>query len=157
MEIFLHSNLKFFREKFSLSQQQIADLIEKKKSVIGHYERGTSFPPLDSLVRISTFFGITLDNLTMADLRRQDEFILKFLDFNYQGFPELFKEPEATYENDRLEDPTISADEKLEILKNQLKKEREEKSFLHNSLKNFANLQGIIMRRYDDLYYSRMK
>jgi hypothetical protein len=93
----------------------------------------------------------------MADLRRQDEFILKFLDFNYHSFPELFNEPEAAYENNQLEDPAISADEKLEILKKQLKKEREEKSFLYSSLKNFANLQGIIMRRFDDLYYSRMK
>lgn len=61
-------NMKFLREMRNLTQQELADLLEIKRSNIGAYEEGRATPKYDAIQRISEYFGVTIDMLVKEDL-----------------------------------------------------------------------------------------
>lgn len=60
---FLPSNLKFLRKTKNITQQQLADILEVKRPVIGAYEEARAEPKLDTLQKISAFFDVSLEKL----------------------------------------------------------------------------------------------
>ncbi len=52
--------LRWAREANGLTIQQLADKIGKSRSVVGHYESGDAFPPLDVREKIAEVLGITV-------------------------------------------------------------------------------------------------
>ncbi len=69
------SNIRFLREKFQMPQKSMAQLIGKKKSVIGNYESGISLPPINSLIIYSKYFGVSLDDLVFTNLKQETEIL----------------------------------------------------------------------------------
>jgi len=67
----VHKNIKFYRTKLSLSQQQIADALEIDRSTYTYYEQGKTNIPLHYIKKIALIFRITVDKLleenSMAD------------------------------------------------------------------------------------------
>jgi len=59
--IYLKENIRFFRKKLGLTQEDLANRLETKRSLIGSYEEGRGVPKLDMLKRMSDLFGVTLD------------------------------------------------------------------------------------------------
>lgn len=55
--------LKGLRKDKKLSQQYLADKLEVSRATIGHWEIGRSEPNMKELVKVSNFFGCTLDYL----------------------------------------------------------------------------------------------
>ena len=68
MDNYFGINLKFLRSKFKITQLDIAKIINKERSVIGFYEKGESFPPIDNIIVLANYFGITIDELLKIDL-----------------------------------------------------------------------------------------
>ena len=68
MENYFSINLHFLRKTKGLNQTQMADIIGKKKSIIGPYERGEVEPDMSSLLQISEYFGISISDLIGKDL-----------------------------------------------------------------------------------------
>lgn len=64
------SNLKFLRKKNGLTQAQLAEKLNIKRSLIGAYEEGRAEPRLSTLVNISRVFDISLDQLVTAELSK---------------------------------------------------------------------------------------
>lgn len=64
------SNLKFLRKKNGLTQAQLAEKLNIKRSLIGAYEEGRAEPRLSTLVNISRLFEISLDQLVTNDLSK---------------------------------------------------------------------------------------
>lgn len=62
-------NLKYLREKYEMSQEEIAYLIETSKSNISKYENGSVRLSVEQLMKISEYFGVTLDQLVKQDLK----------------------------------------------------------------------------------------
>lgn len=56
-------NLKYLRKKKSLTQQQFADAMEVKRSLIGAYEEDRAEPKYELLKRMATFFDLSMDEL----------------------------------------------------------------------------------------------
>lgn len=56
-------NIKFLRKQKKLTQQQLADSIEIKRSMLGAYEEERADPRMDTLLRFANFFGVTTDEL----------------------------------------------------------------------------------------------
>jgi len=150
MEIILYSNLKFLREKFNLSQEEIAKLIKKKKSVIGNYEKGTSSPTINSLVKISIFFGITLDDLIKQDLRLREEKLLNFLIEDKSTFGKNISEPRGKYS--KLGDSSSSSPDELESLKGIITNQKEVIEKNQQFLNQFLLLHNILLKKYDDMH-----
>lgn len=64
------SNLKFLRKKNGLTQAQLAEKLNIKRSLIGAYEESRAEPRLSTLVNISRLFDISLDQLVTRDLSK---------------------------------------------------------------------------------------
>lgn len=59
----ISSNIKFLRKKWNLTQQQFADILGIKRSMIGAYEEDRASPKMDNMKQIANYFGITVDEL----------------------------------------------------------------------------------------------
>ena len=56
-------NIKFNRKLKGLTQEQLAKLLNGKKSLISNYENGYSTPDIYTLVKLADIFQLTLDEL----------------------------------------------------------------------------------------------
>jgi transcriptional regulator with XRE-family HTH domain len=61
------NNIKYYRNKYGESQQDLAIKINTSASTIGSYETKGRRPPLEVIVKIASHFGITIDELIYAD------------------------------------------------------------------------------------------
>ena len=64
------TNLKKLRSQSGLTQKQLAELVGVSKSVISFYERQERIPSPDVLIRLSSVFHITTDELLGIHSRR---------------------------------------------------------------------------------------
>ncbi|MBW4889525.1 LexA family transcriptional regulator [Mucilaginibacter sp. HMF5004] len=58
----ISSNIKFLRKKKGLTQQQFADQVNIKRSLVGAYEEERAEPKYDLLKKLAVFFDITVDD-----------------------------------------------------------------------------------------------
>src|SRR6201985_3306493 len=56
------SNIKFLRKKKGLTQQQFADELGIKRSLVGAYEEERADPKYDLLKKIALFFDVSIDD-----------------------------------------------------------------------------------------------
>lgn len=56
-------NLKYLRKKEGLTQQQFADAMEVKRSLIGAYEEDRAEPKYELLKKIASFFELSMDEM----------------------------------------------------------------------------------------------
>jgi len=59
----LPTNLKRLRKKRKVSQQRVADMNGLTRNMVAQYEQGLSEPNLCTLVKLSNYYGTTLDIL----------------------------------------------------------------------------------------------
>ncbi|MGV3509281.1 MAG: XRE family transcriptional regulator [Sphingobacteriaceae bacterium] len=59
----ISNNLRYLRKKKGLTQQQFADLMEIKRSLVGAYEEDRADPRYDLLKKFATFFELSIDEL----------------------------------------------------------------------------------------------
>ncbi|MDB5261810.1 MAG: transcriptional regulator [Adhaeribacter sp.] len=64
------NNLKFLRKKNGLTQAQLAEKLNIKRSLVGAYEEGRAEPRLSTLVNISRLFEVSLDQLVTLELSK---------------------------------------------------------------------------------------
>lgn len=66
MEI-LRKRLIELRRKKGLLQRDVADQLHIDRSTYSYYERGKTNPPLDILIKLADYFGVSLDYLAGRD------------------------------------------------------------------------------------------
>lgn len=66
MEI-LQNRLTDLRLKEGLLQRDVADTLHIHRSTYSYYERGKTNPPLDILIKLADYFGVSLDYLAGRD------------------------------------------------------------------------------------------
>ena len=64
---FFSGNLKSFRNIFDLTQEQLAKALSLEYRTIVAYETGKRIPPVNTLLQIARFYGISLDFLIMNE------------------------------------------------------------------------------------------
>ena len=74
----LNSNIKFLRKNKGLTQEELAERLMISRSKLAGYELNIT-PPLDTLVRIAEYFGVSLDILVKEDLNSYSEYKLREL------------------------------------------------------------------------------
>lgn len=57
------ANLKYLRKKKGLTQQQLADIMGIKRSLVGAYEEFRAEPKYDLLKKMANFFSLSMDEL----------------------------------------------------------------------------------------------
>ena len=63
MKTKIAENIKFFRKQLKMTQEDLAEKLNGKKSLISNYETGYSTPDIYTLCRLAEIFDITLDEL----------------------------------------------------------------------------------------------
>lgn len=64
-------NLKILRKKLGLTQEQLAERIGIKRSLLGAYEEGRAEPGLNTLVVMAKLFEISVDELVTLDFSNE--------------------------------------------------------------------------------------
>lgn len=57
------SNIKYYRKLSNLTQEQLANFLNGKKSLVSNYENGYSTPDIYTLISLADLFKISLDEL----------------------------------------------------------------------------------------------
>lgn len=63
MKVNIANNIKFYRKQLGLTQEELANKLCGKKSLISNYENGYSTPDVITLCKLAEIFDITLDEL----------------------------------------------------------------------------------------------
>ena len=63
MKTKIAENIKFYRKQLGLTQEQLANMLQGKKSLISNYETGYSTPDIYTLCKLEEIFDITMDDL----------------------------------------------------------------------------------------------
>lgn len=69
----LSKNIRFLRKRASMSQEQLAERLQIKRSNIAAYESKNVEPRLRSLLALAKFFDVSLRSLLTADLSATSE------------------------------------------------------------------------------------
>jgi len=70
---FLGQNIRQLRKRHSVTQSELAALINKGQTTIGNWENGVSEPNIQELLVLSNYFGVSLDHLVKSDLSREPQ------------------------------------------------------------------------------------
>ena len=71
----LSGQIKRHRARLDLSQEELADKIFVTRQSVSNWENGKTYPDLQSLLRLSDLFGLSLDELIKGDIERMKETI----------------------------------------------------------------------------------
>lgn len=66
-------NLKVFRMEKSVSQQEIADYLQITRQAYNYYENGKREPDYKTLLKLSEYFNITVDDLLNENMSQRDK------------------------------------------------------------------------------------
>jgi transcriptional regulator with XRE-family HTH domain len=69
----ISDNIKYLRKKLGLTQEQFADRIGIKRSLVGAYEEGRADPRITNLINMADIFGTSVDILINKDVSRMNE------------------------------------------------------------------------------------
>lgn len=70
-------NIRFLRAKKGLSQAEMLDCLGFPRTTWSGYENGVSQPDIDGLIRIASFFELSVTDLLEEDLTESDYLVLK--------------------------------------------------------------------------------
>lgn len=73
----ISENIRFLRKQSNLTQEQFAEKIGIKRSLVGAYEEGRADPRLFNLAVIAELFGTSIDILVNKDVKKLSEAELK--------------------------------------------------------------------------------
>ena len=66
MKIAFGENLKYYREKFGLTQKALAEKIGYSEKSVSKWESGNGYPSMEILTELASYFQISLDTLICA-------------------------------------------------------------------------------------------
>jgi transcriptional regulator with XRE-family HTH domain len=69
MENFFSNNIRLLRKKKDMSQGTLAGKLKTTRSSVNNYENGV-LPPVNVILLISEYFGISIDTLLLVDMTK---------------------------------------------------------------------------------------
>ncbi len=61
-------------KKNKLNQDEMGKILGKGRSMVGYYANGKSNPDPNTIVKIANYFGITIDELILTNLRKPKDY-----------------------------------------------------------------------------------
>lgn len=69
----LNLKIKEHRQRLSLSQEELAEQIFVSRQTVSNWETGKTYPDLQSLLRLSSVFDLSVDQMIKGDLKMMHE------------------------------------------------------------------------------------
>lgn len=57
------NNLKLYRKKFGLTQEQVAERLGVSRQAVAKWERGETLPDIDNIIAMADMYEISIDSL----------------------------------------------------------------------------------------------
>ena len=67
------NQIKQHRAALNLSQEELSEQIYVTRQTLSNWENGKTYPDVNSLLRLSDVFGVTLDELVKGDIPKMKE------------------------------------------------------------------------------------
>jgi transcriptional regulator with XRE-family HTH domain len=83
--MYLNSNLRLLRIRKTRTQEQIAAAVKTTRATINNYERDTE-PPLEMLIALSDYFGVSVDSLVKVNLHTLSESQFSELEHGHDAY-----------------------------------------------------------------------
>ncbi|PKP02251.1 MAG: DNA-binding protein [Bacteroidetes bacterium HGW-Bacteroidetes-6] len=77
MSHFLPSNIRFLRKRKSLTQEELALAVSMNRSTLSGYENQVAEPGIDEIIRLSSFFHVSIDTLLTSDFSTLSEYQIR--------------------------------------------------------------------------------
>jgi transcriptional regulator with XRE-family HTH domain len=71
--IYLKENMRFLRKEKGMTQGELAEKLDIKRSLIGSYEEGRGVPKLSIIRQMADLFNVSIDELLAADLSNNEQ------------------------------------------------------------------------------------
>lgn len=85
-----YNNLKFFRKKYGLTQEQIAERLGVSRQAVAKWERGDTLPDIDNIIALADLYEVTIDSLvrnmtTIGDITNEKKHMFGVTRVNDKG------------------------------------------------------------------------
>ena len=67
------NQIRAYRSGLGMSQEELAEAVYVTRQTVSNWETGKSYPDIQSLLRLSALFGISLDQLIKGDVEQMKE------------------------------------------------------------------------------------
>lgn len=84
--MYFASNIKFLRKRKGRTQDDVAAVLDLKRSTLSGYENGVAQPGIDVLVSFSGYFNMSIDTLLKIDIAKLSESQLGELERGYDAY-----------------------------------------------------------------------
>ncbi len=84
--MYFASNIKFLRKRRGRTQDDVAVVLNLKRSTLSGYENGVAQPGIDILVSFSGYFNMSIDTMLKIDMTRLSESQLGELERGYDAY-----------------------------------------------------------------------
>lgn len=80
----IKNQIRAYRSQLGMSQEELGEAVYVTRQTVSNWETGKSYPDIQSLLRLSSLFGISLDQLIKGDVEQMKEKISnsEIRDFN---------------------------------------------------------------------------
>lgn len=105
MNIYFGENLRELRQKRKLTQEKLADFLNVSFQTVSKWERGENYPDICTLLEISSFFKVSVDDLLGVNRAENEEEIISSINeydnlTDYKLMWELIKRLKEKYHSD---------------------------------------------------------
>ena len=70
---YLSTNIKFLRQSKNLTQEDLANIVGKARSLVSQWESDDRDITTEDIIKLSNYFNIPMDTLVGKDLRIEEE------------------------------------------------------------------------------------
>lgn len=67
--------IRKYRQELNMSQEELADHVFVTRQTVSNWENDKNYPDINSLLLLSSLFGISLDILVKGDMEKMEEMI----------------------------------------------------------------------------------
>lgn len=80
----IKNQIRAYRSQLGMSQEELGEAVYVTRQTVSNWETGKSYPDIQSLLRLSSLFGISLDQLIKGDVEQMKDKISnsEIRDFN---------------------------------------------------------------------------
>ena len=69
--MYLHLNIKYFRQKMGISQVKLSEMLGKASTMASSYESRKTTPPLDVILEMCTLFEVGLEDFVFKNIKEE--------------------------------------------------------------------------------------
>lgn len=94
---FLSKNIKFLRQKNKMTQEDLANVVGKARSLISAWESDDREISTQDIIKLSDYFDIPMDSLVGKDLKMEDSSSFDELELLFSKNKDLLTDEDKEY------------------------------------------------------------